>query len=144
MGKDAARYGSRDSLLPPQRHKLLRELAIGERSSADLGREYGMTATAVRMFKSRHRAKVEAIAADLGNEFAGLWIADKTQRLAAYESDYEMALDSDKSDHHEWVKARTQILHAVAEETGQLPPRTTVAVQSVTHVIVGIDTDDLK
>lgn len=133
----------RDSLKPWQRHKLLRELAAGEKTSAQLSREYGMSASGIREFKKRHRAEVDAIAAAAGDEFAGLWIADKGQRLAAYQADYEIAADDDKQSHHEWVKARTGILHAVAEETGQLPPRATVAIVPVVHIIEGVDLDVL-
>jgi hypothetical protein len=138
------RDGSRDSLQPWQRHKLLRELAVGERSSAQLSADYGMTASGIRDFKKRHRAQVDEMAADLANQFSGLWIADKGQRLAAYQADYEQAAAGEKSGHHEWVKARTGILHAVAEETGQLPPRATVTVIPVDHVIVNVDLDALK
>lgn len=144
MATKDVRVSSRVSLQPWEQHKLMRELAIGERTSADLGREYGMAASGIRAFKARNLAQIEAIAADLGNELAGLWIADKGQRLAAYQADYEMTLESDKATHHEWVKARTGILHNVAEETGQLPARTTVAVTSVTHVLVGIDPEELR
>lgn len=144
MTAELDRDGSRDGLYPWERHRLLRELAIGERKAPDLGAQYGMTASGIRSFKLRNKSQIEAIAANLADEFAGLWIADKGSRLAAHQADLEMALASDKADHHEWVKARTQILHAVAEETGQLPPRTTVAVQSVTHVIVGVDVESLK
>lgn len=144
MTAELERDGSRYGLLPWQRHKLVRELAAGERTSADLGREYGMTAAGIRMFKQRHRAEVDAIVAAAGDEFAALWIADKGQRLAAYQDDYELAASVAKADHHEWIKARTAILHAVAEETGQLPPRTTIAVLPVTHVVVGVDTEELR
>jgi hypothetical protein len=133
------RDGSRYGLRPWQRHKLLRELAIGERKAADLGREYGMSASAVRMFKMRHRAEVDAIAAAPADELAGLWIAGKSNRLAAYQHDYEQAASGEKANHHEWIKARTGILHNVAEETGQLPPRQQVSIMPVVHVIQGVD-----
>lgn len=134
---------SRVSLPPWQQHKLMRELAAGERSSADLAREYGMGASGIREFKRRNRAQIAAIAADLANEFAGLWIADKMNRIAAYAAEFERASEHKAADHHEWIKARTQILHLVAEELGQLPPRQTVTVVPVQHVIIGVDTSAL-
>jgi hypothetical protein len=144
MTVDGERDGSRDRLVPWQRHKLLRELAAGERTSAHLGREYGMTASGIRDFKKRHRAEVDAIAADAASEFAGLWIAEKASRLAAYQGDYALSAAGEYAGHYEQIKARTAILHAVAEETGQLPPRQQVTVMPVVHVIQGVDIDALK
>src|ERR1035441_6015612 len=119
------RDSSRDSLRPWQRHKLLRELAAGDRTSAQLAADYGMTASGIRDFKKRHRPQVDAMAAADADEFAGLWIADKGQRIAAYEADYGQAGDGAQAGHHEWIKARTAILRSVAEELGQLPPKPT-------------------
>jgi len=75
---------------------------------------------------------------------AGLRIASKEARIAAYQGDYEQAASGPKAGHHEWVKARTGILHAVAEELGQLPPRTTVTVMPVVHIVEGIDLEALR
>ena len=137
------RDSSRDSLRPWQRHKLLRELAAGDRTSAQLAADYGMTASGIREYKKRHRPQVDAIAADLANEFAGLWIADKGQRMSAYQDDYERTLEHQHSGHHEWVKSRTGILHNVAEELGQLPGRSPIITVAVTHILEGVDLEDL-
>lgn len=128
----------------PERRELTRALAVGEVTRASLARRYGISRAAVTQFAQRHASEIDAIKAALDDEFAGLWIASKEQRINAHQADYETAAGHEKSGHHEWIKARTQILHAVAEELGQLPPRTTVAVMPVTHVIVGIDPDVLK
>lgn len=138
------RDGSRDKLLPWQRHKLLRELAIGERKSADLAVEYGMTASGIREFKRRHKALVDVIAAEPADEFAGLWIAGKGNRLAAYQGDYELSADGAFAAHFEQIRTRTQILHTVAEELGQLPPRQQVTVVPVVHVVESVNIDLLK
>ena len=138
-----SRNGSRSSLLPWQRHKLVRELAAGDRTSAQLGRDYGMTAGAVRKFKHDHKAEVDAIVAAAGDEFAALWIADKGQRLAAAQEDYEVSLAGEYAGHYEHIRTRTQIRSAVAEELGQLPPRQTVTIVPVEHVYIGVDVDAL-
>lgn len=137
--------GSRnDEVQPWTRHKLLRELAMAERTAAEIGRDYGMTAGAVRKFKHDHKAEIGVIAASLADEFSGLWIADKGQRIAAAQHDYELSLASGEyAGHYEHIRTRTQIRSAVAEELGQLPPRTTVTVIPVVHQVVGVDLDAL-
>ena len=129
-------YGHRGTW---ERRTLCRELAAGDQSKAALGRKYGISAAAVSQFARRHAAEIAVIKGQLDDEFAGLWIASKAARIAAYQADYDLALDTDKADHHEWIKARTGILGAVAEELGQLPPRATVTVMPVVHVIEGVD-----
>lgn len=134
-------YGHRGTW---ERRTLCRELATGEQSNAALARKYGISRPAVTQFARRHAGEIAAIKGQLDDEFAGLWIASKAARIAAYQADYDAAADSDKSDHHEWIKARTSILGAVAEELGQLPPRATIAVIPVTHVIEGVNLDALR
>ena len=123
--------------------KLQRALAAAEQSRAEIARSFGVSTSYVSQFAKTYAADIDAFKRDLDNRFAGLWIADKEARIQAYQADFQMALDSDKADHHEWIKARSAILHDVAEELGDLPPRATIAVVPVTHVIVGVDPDAL-
>ena len=134
-------YGHRGTW---ERRTLCRELATGDLSKAALGRKYGISTSAITQFSQRHATEIATIKGQLDAEFAGLWIADKASRIAAYQADYDAAADSDRFDHHEWIKARTDILHKVAEETGQLPPRATVAVMPVVHIIENVDLEALK
>jgi predicted transcriptional regulator len=90
---------------------------------ASLARKYGVGRQAITEFAKRHAWQMKEIEDHLDDEFAGLWIASKANRVSALQADYEIAARSEKSGHHEWVKARVQIAHAVAEELGQLPPR---------------------
>lgn len=135
---DYARRGTWDH------RTLVRELASGDFTRAELGKKYGISGQAVTQFAQRHAAEIDAVSGQMEAAFTGLWIADKASRIIAHQRDYEAALASDKADHHEWIKARTAILHAVAEELGQLPPRATIAVVPVQHVIIGIDPEVLK
>lgn len=125
------------------RRTLCRELATGEMTRAALGRKYGVTGQAIGAFARRHAAEIADIKAALDDAFAGLWIARKEARIAQHQADYEAAEGNEKGDHHEWIKARTAILHAVAEELGQLPPRATITVTPVTHILVGVDPEAL-
>ena len=127
-----------------ERRQLCRELAEGEQTKAALGRKYGVTGQAIGAFGQRHRAEIDAIKAQLDDQFAGLWIARKENRLAQYQADYEASEQHDKSEHFEWIRVRTQIMHQVAEELGQLPPRATLTIMPVVHVLEGVSPEVLK
>ena len=121
------------------RRDLMRELAAGEVSRADLARRFGISRPYVTKFARQWAAEIDRVRATLDDAYAGLWIARKENRVLAHQADYDAAQEHEKGDHHEWIKARTQILHAVAEELGQLPPRATVTVMPVLHIIEGVD-----
>lgn len=127
--------------IAPHRYlELCRDLARGERTQASLAAEHGVSGAAISKFRKRNERRIAEIAANLDDEFAGIWIADKTKRLQAYQGDYELIA---ASGFHEHVKSRTAILKAVAEELGQLPGRTTVSVTPVIHIIEGVSVDEL-
>lgn len=129
---------------PWDRRQLCRELAEGEIKRADLARKYGLGRSAITEFAKRHAREIDDIRAQLDDEFAGLWIAQKAARIAAYQSDLEQSAEGEYAGHYEQIRTRTQILRAVAEELGQLPPRATVAVVPVVHVLEGVDPNLLK
>lgn len=135
--------GSVSRIAPWHRRQLCRELAVGEVKRTALARKYGVSPSAITAFAKRNAAEVDAIKAQLDDQFAGLWIARKENRLAQYQADYEASEQHDKSEHFEWIRVRTQIMHQVAEELGQLPPRATLTIMPVAHVIVGVDPDAL-
>lgn len=135
--------GSR-RLTPFDRRKLQRAIATGERKRAQIARDFGVSASYVTSFAKRYAFEIDQIKAALDDQFAGLWIADKESRILALEAEYARALGSDKRDHHEWIKARLQVLHQAAEELGQLPPRATVAIVPVVHVLEGVDPEMLS
>lgn len=125
-----------------ERRQLCRELATGM-THRTLGRKYGVTHQAITAFAKRHAREIADIKADLDNQFSGLWIADKESRLAHYQADYEASEQHPKADHFEWVRVRTQIMHQVSEELGQLPPRAGVTIMPVLHVVEGADPEAL-
>lgn len=131
-------------LTPFDRRDLQRALADGTETRAALARRFGVSGAYVTQFARQHAREIDDIKRDLDNEFAGLWIASKVNRVIAYQADFARTLTDAKASHHEWVKARAQILHQVAEELGQLPPRATVAVIPVVHVLEGVDTELLR
>ena len=124
--------------------ELWTELADGTVKQAALGRKYGVSRQAVSQFAKRHRGRIEEIRAKLGQEFAGLWIADKRRRIEALQADYEASAANEfYSDHYEQVRVRMQILRAVAEELGEIPTKSTVHVGGVVeHRLVGVNIDE--
>jgi hypothetical protein len=144
MADSEGRSSATRKLTPMDRRQLQRDLAAGELTRAQIARRFGVGTSYISKFARQYAWEIDQIKAALTDRFAGLWIASQESRIVAYQEEYALAMGSDKHDHHEWIKARTAILHTVAEELGQLPPRATVVVQPVTHVIVGVDMDDLR
>ena len=129
---------------PWERRQLCRELAAGEPTRAALARKYGITRQAITQFAKRHAREIDDIKADLDDAFAGLWIASKESRLAAHQADYEASASGEYAAHYEQIRTRTAVLHAAAEELGQLPGRGgTTIVTPVVHVVEGIDIEVL-
>jgi DNA-binding Lrp family transcriptional regulator len=142
-----SRNGQRDPLeLAWNRHALMRMLAEGKMPQAEMARRMGVAPSSVTAFKQRHAEAIEAIAADVENEFAGIAIAQKSNRLAVYEEELAKA-QAGGADKH--IVAR--LLRQIAEEMGHLPSRVqlsgTVGVQT-TYTVTGsdgqpVDTKDL-
>lgn len=138
--------GERDPLsLPWNAHALKRLLAEGKETQTEMARRMAVSPSAVTRFKERHAEAIEAMRADIENEFAGIALAQKQNRLSTYEELLERARSG--KDRH--LEAR--ILRQMAEEMGHLPSRVqlsgTVGVQT-TYTVTGadgapIDTGDL-
>jgi hypothetical protein len=144
MDEPDVRSSDSRRLTPFDRRKLQRAIAAGEKKRAQIARDFGVSTSYVSQFAKRYAFEIDQIKAALDDQFAGLWIADKESRILALQAEYVRAANADKADHHEWIKARLQALHQAAEELGQLPPRATVTVMPVTHIIEGIDPELLK
>jgi len=124
---------------PHVKHRLVHELARGEKTHDKLAGEYGVGRSGISEFASRHAAKIEEVRADLENEFAGLWIAQKAARIAELAEMY----DDDTLDPEE-RKIRKDLLRAAAEELGQIPNKAVVSLaQPVTVRLEGVNVDDL-
>ena len=136
--------GSVSRIAPWHRRQLCRALAVAEVKRTVLARQSGVSPSAISAFAKRHAAEIDAIKQDLADQFAGQWVADKSARIAAYQADLEMSAEGDYAGHFEQIRTRTQILRAISEELGQLPPRATIAVVPVVHVYEGVDVEVLK
>lgn len=123
-----------------EQRQLKRELAAGEVKRTVLAKKYDVTTGYITQFAQRYAREIDEIKDKLDDEFAGLWIADKSKRLDAYEDLYSQASDHPHAGHHEWIKARAGILSNVAKELGQDHESGT----TVNHIIVGVNLEGLK
>lgn len=135
------------------RARLVRELATGEHSQAELARRHGCSRQAVSDFARRHAERIADVAGRLDDEFAALWVASKVARLAEYQQDIEdvEALLADPETAAKagvaWAevkRVKQAALRAVAEEAGQLPARVQVQHSGSLDVrLNGVDLDAL-
>jgi hypothetical protein len=135
--------------------KLIRELAKGERTHRELAEELAVSGQAVDAFAKRHAARIAEVAARLDDEFAGLWIAEKANRIEVLQGQVDDIADL-MADPESAAKAGVQAaemfrtaqsaLRAVSEELGQLPARTVrhEGGVSVRYEVVGVDTEALR
>lgn len=126
---------------PWTRRALCRDLALSDVTQSKLAERYGVTDGAITQFKQKHAVEIAAILADSANEFAGILIADKVNRLATYEALLEDAAQVGDG------KQAAKLLHAVAEEMGHLPQRVQLSGQVDTQTryqIDGVNPEDLR
>lgn len=123
-------------------HRLIRDFALGEKNQTELAAIYGCSRTAIVQFKKRHELEIEEVRNNLADEYAGVWVADKLNRIREYQNAAEKMADGRSPRNQEVL---VTILKAVAEELGQLPARsqTNIQAETVTYQIVGIDPGEL-
>lgn len=124
------------------KHRLIRDFALGEKTGRQLAEQYGVSTTSISAFKKRFALEIEEVRNNLADEYAGVWVAQKLDRIREYQQAAEkMAQGSSPRN----AEVLVSILKAVAEELGQLPARTQVNVQNtqVSYEIVGIDPSDI-
>lgn len=143
------------------RLSLIRDLAMGEWSASELAHQLGLPKEDIDAF-----AKVESeaiseyklvLAGKLAEETAGLWITKKQNRMAELQAEYEdvdealverRAAGFSWSTHHkDMIRAKLNILRAVAEELGAYPQRSEQPANTgnvVHYLIEGEDMEALQ
>lgn len=126
-----------------------RDLAEGKLSMTEIAAKLDISINAVSQFAKRHAPVIEAMRADLQNEMAGLWVAEKQNRIAVLQEDIENAdfLQSilPGGDSGAVARIKHNALKQVAEELGQIPNKSQVQhTGKVEYNFVGIDTADLQ
>lgn len=124
-------------------HRLIRDFALGEKTGVELAEIYGVSTTSISQFKKRHSLEIEEVRNNLADEYAGVWVANKLNRIKEYQTAAEKMASGATPRNQEVL---VSILKAVAEELGQLPARsnTNIQAEQVVYQVVGIDVDDLK
>ncbi len=124
------------------KHRLIRDFALGEKTGVQLAEIYGCSRTAISGFKQRYALEIEEVRNNLADEYAGVWVAQKLNRIQEYQQAAEKMASGASPRNAEVL---VTILKAVAEELGQLPARNqvTVSTENVTYEIVGIAVDDI-
>ena len=124
------------------KHRLIRDLALGEKTGQQLAEQYGVSRTSIQNFKKRYALETEEVRNNLADEYAGVWVAQKLNRIREYQEAAEKMAEGKTPRQAEVL---VSILKAVAEELGQLPARTQVNVsqENVTYEIVGVSVDDI-
>jgi hypothetical protein len=134
------------------KRQLIHELARMEKTQQLLAQEYGVSESAVTQFKQRHQPEIEAVKLDIENEFAGLWVARKVNRLAELESDIERIIQTNAGDtvrmaDAEILRTKAALLKQVADELGQIPNKSHVKIEAETtvrYLMTGVDDEDLR
>jgi hypothetical protein len=158
----APQHVNRGKLGGLKTHGLIRELALTDATQVSLARKYDVTEGAITQFKQKHAEAIAAVRADADNEFAGILIAQKAARLAAYEEQHRIAMtptpkvsnkgtivfDPETGDpvYEVNLGAANQTLKQAAEEMGQLPTRLQIQGDmqtTTTYRVEGVSPEDL-
>ena len=126
----------------PTRGRLIRELAACELSQKELAEKYRCSVPAISIFKRRHSSEIDQVRDNQADKYADVWVAQKVERLRAYQDKVQEMLDGSSPRHAEVL---ANLLKAVAEELGDLPARQQVNVNTtnVEYKVVGINPNDL-
>lgn len=103
--------------LPWTRRQLVVDLALSGKSQEALAEKYGCSQQAVSQFAARHATDIQAVRDDSENEFAGIAIAEKANRLATYLDMLEKALTPAPK-----VNAKGEIMYGLPDENGDRQP----------------------
>lgn len=146
--------------------QIVRLLAAQELSLGQIAERYNCTPQAVGQFRDRNAEEIAAVRANMDDEFAGLAIASKVNRVALLQEIAEKALQpvpkisangkvtyvTNEDGESEMVmevdaRAAMAALKQVAEELGQLVARTQMTGDmqtTTTYRIEGINPESLK
>lgn len=103
--------------LPWTRRQLVVDLALSGKTQEALAEKYGCTQGAISQFRAKHLTDIQAVRDDSENEFAGIAIAEKANRLATYLDMLEKALQPVPK-----VNAKGEIMYGLPDENGERKP----------------------
>lgn len=123
--------------------RLMRELAVSGKPQNRLADEYGVTQGAISHFKVKYSTEIARLSEAAADEYAGLWITDKLNRLAELQALAEELTDKPITPRSaEVIKG---ILRDAAEELGDIPNKAGVNVNiaNVKYEIENVNLEDL-
>jgi len=132
----------------PVKVRLIHDLALNAWTQRDLASRYGVSQPSVYDFSVRYAYEIASARDAIEDEVAGLWIAQKVNRLAELENDVEVI--NDLLDEVPVIGmprlylAKHRALRNAAEELGQLAPRDINARVTVRYEIAGVDMGALE
>jgi hypothetical protein len=135
---------------------LLRDLALGEWSYAELARQIGVTTADIADFAEVNAMEIAEVKASLAGqlavETAGLWITKKQNRIAEIQSDVEEVGDILREmaengvrwsrSHKDMLKFRLDGFRQVADELGAMPQRSAAPTRQGSSVHYVIESED--
>lgn len=119
-------------LMGYEKHELRTHLARGTFTQAKLAEMYGVTPQTIVQFKARYAKRIEdmrkAYEKGIESEFVGLWVAEKSARIAEYQQQIEFVSESleQSDDPSKLLRLAQSAIKSVAEELGALPNRATI------------------
>lgn len=147
MGSQArARAATRPGEHGIPRHRWVetaRHIVLGDLTRAEIARRHDITRSAVSQWCKRHAGLIAQVRDTIDREASGIWAYEKVNRLAALQADYEASAEQPDAFSPDHIRVRMALLRQIAEETGQLKSAAFM-ITPVTHVMVGVDVDQLR
>lgn len=123
--------------------RLIRELAISGKPQKVLAKEYGVTPAAISAFGIRNSNEIAQVRVNSADEYSGLWITQKLNRLAELQSMFEDLQELPPTP--STVSVMKSLMRDVAEELGDIPTKAGVNVnlQNVKYEVSSVDLENL-
>jgi len=118
---------------------MIHDLACTPLSQREIAKKYDVTPARVSQFKQEHLALIDQKMTEAWDNATGERVRSQEWRMREYEKDL-IKMDNKRSP--EFVKVRAQILKQIAEEYGQIAPRTQIAIIPAQHIVIGVDIDE--
>jgi hypothetical protein len=147
--------------------QLINDLAVGDRSDADLAAEYDVEEQSIRVFRMRHKADIAAKKAGWTSQYDHIWstklenhvrvLTERWQKImgqmelleehAQRERETIRSVDPEASEvpynsreYLAYTKEERALSHQILEITGQLPQRTVAVTAEVKNPITDYGT----
>lgn len=138
------------------RYEICHLLAEGTLTQTQIAERYDVSAHAISNFNRDNRERIAEIRANMADEFAGMWIANKAKRVEVYQESAEWVSTVIEQQATldplllppilpALIRTQHNALKAAAEEMGAIPAKIQIQVQpvQVDYKINGVDIDQV-